>query len=301
MKKLLAFIGGLALLVALPIGVGTAGAQSSDPVGPMTKVRLAHLSPDTPEVDIYATGADGVETKVLSSVAFRDVSEYINVPVGPYAFGMRPAGAPVSEPVVLSATAVLEGGEAFTFAAFGPTAEIQTQLIEDELRTPGSRRAAVRMFQASPELGAVSVSVENGPEIYSSLDPGTASGYVDVTAGSQKVIITPDDPAIEPFETTVALDAGSVVTLILGGKSASMDVMSVVDAAGTDVSVATDSNSALPEGGIATGGGGLAGLGDAQPSGSDTAPFALLLGAGALLALASGSVVLARRRADVRA
>lgn len=293
---------GVFLLLAQPVQ-----AQSSDTAGStaMTKVRLAHLSPDTPAMDIYAAGADGIETKVLSSLAYRDVSEYVGVPVGFYAFTMRPAGAPATDPAALSATALLEGGEAFTFAAFGPGAEIQTQLIKDDLQSPGPRKTAVRVFQASPELGTVSIEVADGPEIYSDLAAGQATEYVDLTAGQRQIIITPTDPTVAAVEASVDLPAGGVVTLIVGGKSGAMGVMTVVDASGTDLTATGASSPVMPTGGIDAGGGGLAGLSSApgagSGSGSPSGFLVVIIAGGVVLSAAASTAIVRRRTADVRA
>ena len=63
-------------------------------------VRLAHLSPDTPKVDVYVTSFTRPDWKLLlKGVGYGAVSPYQRVQPDRYAVSMRPAGAPASVPL----------------------------------------------------------------------------------------------------------------------------------------------------------------------------------------------------------
>lgn len=56
-------------------------------------IRLAHLSPDTPSVNVGLTSfADSKSMLKLSDVGYGDVSGYQKVPAGRYVASMTPAG-----------------------------------------------------------------------------------------------------------------------------------------------------------------------------------------------------------------
>ena len=90
-------IFGLALLAALALAA-PAFAQSSEDA----QVRVAHLSPDAPKVDVYVNGEP-----VLTDVPYTTVSSYLSLPAGTqqvtvYAAGDTPSPV-IDAPVELAA------------------------------------------------------------------------------------------------------------------------------------------------------------------------------------------------------
>ena len=72
---------------------------------PPAYLRLAHLSPDTPTVDVYVdSAADPSRSFVVQGVGYGAVSQYQPLPPDSYVISMRPAGADASSPPVISAT-----------------------------------------------------------------------------------------------------------------------------------------------------------------------------------------------------
>lgn len=253
------------------------------------KIRLGHFSPDTPEMDVYVTGFDGAETKVLEGLGYGQVSDYAPLEPGEYTFLLRPAGAdPESDPAV-TASAELEDGKAYTFAAMGPHAELQKALLTDDLAAPPAGQAKVRLIQASSSAGAVDVTAVDGPVLADDTAFATATGYAAVPAGSWKVDLT-SSAASADVQRELDLDPGTVNTLIVlegsGGQPA--DLTRVVDATGVDASGEgplglTD---AVPLGGVDTGGGGTAGSAAGTDGNGLGAP--VMLGAGLALLVALG-------------
>src|SRR5674536_162347 len=107
-------------------------------------VRVAHLSPDAPSVDVYVNGA-----KTLSGVSYKTVSKYLSVPPGQYRFEVRPAGADVGSKAVIDASDTLAAGKAVTVAAVGALANIKGQVYNDDISAPASGKAKVRVVHAA--------------------------------------------------------------------------------------------------------------------------------------------------------
>ena len=84
-------------VAAAMAGVAGARALVGGPVAASAatdvQLRVAHFSPDTPPMDVYATGFDGKEQLVLPKLGYGGVSEYLPLTAGVYAFSMRPAPA----------------------------------------------------------------------------------------------------------------------------------------------------------------------------------------------------------------
>src|SRR5262247_1651830 len=92
-----------AALLAAGLAPSIVEAAPAAAAGPVGYVRLAHLSPDTPDVDVYlSTVGSTAAPKVFPGVGYGVVSIYLTVPIGTYAVAMRAAGAPATDPPVLT-------------------------------------------------------------------------------------------------------------------------------------------------------------------------------------------------------
>src|SRR3712207_6768631 len=94
---------------------GPAMAAEDDANG---MLRLAHLSPDTPAVDVYVDSvADPDSGVVLTGVGYGAVSDYQDVPPGEYTVSMREAVAEAHAPPVLFTTVAMGEASAPTVAS----------------------------------------------------------------------------------------------------------------------------------------------------------------------------------------
>ncbi|MDQ5809677.1 MAG: DUF4397 domain-containing protein, partial [Actinomycetota bacterium] len=66
------FVLGLAVLVALALAAPALAQGAGE-----AQVRVAHLAPDAPNVDVYVNG-----DPVLTDVAYTTVSGYLSLPAG---------------------------------------------------------------------------------------------------------------------------------------------------------------------------------------------------------------------------
>ena len=78
-------------------------------------VRVVHLSPDAPSVDVYANGA----AVGVNDVPFPAGSGYLTVPAGEYTFEVAPAGTSYDDVVPVGLTATLEADTSYTAIAHG--------------------------------------------------------------------------------------------------------------------------------------------------------------------------------------
>jgi len=79
-------------------------------------VRLAHLAPDAPAVDVTVAETD--ET-LFENVSFANSSDYQTVPGGDYTLEVRPADAEADSEPVASVNVTLDNGTAYTAFAVG--------------------------------------------------------------------------------------------------------------------------------------------------------------------------------------
>ncbi len=206
-----AMLSLLALILAMAL-VPIASAQSGN-----AKVRVIHASPDAPAVDVYVDGS-----KVLSSVPFFAVSDYLDVPAGEHRFQVTAAGGSPDD-AVIDATATVDAGIAYTVAATGNLAEIQPTIIVDDMSAPASGKAKVRVYHFSPDAPAVDVKLKDGATLIPGLAFPNASDYLEVDAGSYDIVVTPaggDAVVIDLSGTT--LEAGNTYEVFATNELASI-------------------------------------------------------------------------------
>ena len=249
---------------AAAAGSASATAPASSHVG---WLRLAHLSPNTPAVDVYLYSFGNPSALVVvPHVTYGTVSAYKAVPVGEYTVAMRGAGAPASSKPVLSTTVNIAQGKAYTVAGMGPAKGLRLQVLQDRLTTPPGK-ALIRIIQASLEQPKVTVTA--GSHVLAhSLAFAAVTSYQEVSPGTWNVHAAGQtDSATE----SIPLAAGTIHTLVILDDPGKLSIDNLTDAAGSQV---------LPDGGAATGFGGTAAV-----PGSSLIPWLVTLAAGLLVSV----------------
>ena len=174
------FVLGLALPLALAL-VAPAFAQGGE-----AQVRVAHLAPDAPNVDVYVNGEP-----VLTDVAYTTISDYLPLPAGTQQVTVYASGD-TSTPVIDTPVEVAAGG-AYTIAAVGLVADdsLTAQVYEDDLRAPSAGNAKVRVVHASPDAGPVDVVPRGGDPLVEGLTFPDATPYVEVPEGTYTLDVNP--------------------------------------------------------------------------------------------------------------
>jgi hypothetical protein len=256
---------------ALLLGIPAATTAFAKPAATGTGwIRLAHLSPNTPAVDVYLYSFGNSNAQiVLHHVAYATVSPYESVAAGDYSVAMRAAGAsPTSQPV-LSTSVTIKTGHAYTVAGMGPESGLRLQVLEDQLTTPAGQ-SLVRVIQASLKQKVVKVTF-GSTVLATSLSFAAVSPYQAVTPGTDTVTVTGGGDAAT---SSVTLLAGTVHTLVVLDGANGLEVVNLEDASGSGTP---------PSGGVSTGFGGTAPHGPGSP-----VPWLVVIGAGSLLALTGG-------------
>jgi hypothetical protein len=271
-RRALAMTGLLALGLGVAV-VGTARAADSSGSGTGSGtgwIRLAHLSPNTPAVDVYLYSFGNSDAMiVLHHVSYGTVSPYEQVAAGDYSVAMRAAGSAPSSPAVLSTSVDITAGHAYTVVGLGPESGLRLAVLNDQLTTP-TGQALVRVIEASLKQRVATVTL-NGTTLASKLLLGSVSSYQAVPSGSGTVSVSDGTGDIT---AQVSLAADTVHTLVVLDGANGLEVVDLIDAAG---------NTADPVGGVATGFGGTAPRGPASP-----VPWLVAIAAGVALAGTAG-------------
>lgn len=232
-----------AVLSVLLAGAAAGIAQAAPGDG---YVRLAHLSPDTPAVDVYLyTNGDTKPRLVLRHVAYGALSPYQRLSAGSYSVAMRPADAAASSPPVLSTNVNVQGGESYTVAGMGPYKGIRLRILHDTSSLT-SGQAAIRVIQASLRAPTIDVTAAGQP-FASALHFPDATPYRPLPTGTTAVAVS--GPAGGPTTTNVTLTAGSLHTVIVLDGDTGLKLVDLSD---------TTQGAVTPRGSVNTGLGGLA-------------------------------------------
>jgi hypothetical protein len=266
------------LLAALALSAGLTGllapaaaAATADSMPGMDGwIRLAHLSPNTPAVDVYLYSFSNPHAKlVLHHVAYGTVSPYMRVPPGEYTVAMRKPGASPASPPVLSTAVHVVADHAYTVAGMGPADGIRLQILPDRIETPKGK-ILIRVIQASLHQHLVTITA--GKQVLASkLAFGQLTGYRVANPGTWAFRAAGGS---EHTSRMIKLVPDCIHTIVILDGPGRLKIDDLLDTAGA---------MEMPTGGVATGLGGTA-----PRPGSPAAPWLVTVAAGGLLALASG-------------
>jgi hypothetical protein len=273
-------LGGAAVAVAALATVVLSGTPAR--AAGAGYVRLAHLSPDTPAVDVYLRSEKGkAKDRRFNGVGYGAMSDYLRLPTGTYSVAMRKAGAAASTPPVLTTQVTVADGAAYTVAGVGRYADLGLRILKDDLALPDAGESKIRIIQASVRAPVLDVGGANGKKIADGVPFATTTAYREVDPGKWTVRVQPTGGG-DPSDLLCTLGAGNVYSLlVLDDKKGGLKPQLHIDAA---------RQGAVPRGGVATGAGG------SQPR--SELPMALLLG-GVAAVVTGGAVVALRRRSRV--
>ena len=256
--------------LALLLGIPAVAASASSATTGTGWIRLAHLSPDTPPVDVYLYSFGNSNAQiVLHHVAYGTVSPYEAVTAGDYTVAMRAAGASSSSQPVISTSVTIKADHAYTVAGMGPKSGLRLQVLNDDLTTPAGK-AEIRVIQASLKEQTVKFTC-GGQTIVPKATFASVSSYAAIPPGNWTMAAIGTSST---GKTVVPVSAGTVHSLVVLDGSNGLEVVSLLDAAGAGKP---------PVGGVTTGFGGTAAHGPGSP-----VPWLAVIGAGTLVTLAGG-------------
>jgi hypothetical protein len=266
-RKLIMLLAASVMLIGMPAAAASAASAATAGTG---WIRLAHLSPNTPPVDVYLYSfGDSNAQIVLHHVAYGTVSPYEAVTPGDYSVAMRSSGAAPSSQPVLSTSVTVKANHAYTVAGMGPESGLRLQVLNDQLTTP-SGKSEVRVIQASLKQQTVKFTC-GGQAIVPKATFASVSSYQAIPANTWTMeAIGSGSKATGRFD----MSAGTVHTMVVLDGADGLEIVNLEDAAGAGKP---------PVGGVTTGFGGTAGHGPGSPL-----PWLAVIGAGGLFVLAGG-------------
>ena len=192
-------------------------------------VRVAHLSPDAPAVDVLVGADDVTKSAVLTNVSFPAVSDYLPVADGNYFIDVAATGT--TAPVIDVNDIALAGD--LTIAAVNNLASIEPiVLTDDRVISPG--KAKLRAVHASPNAPAVDIFVDGAGLLpaLTNLAFKEATGYLELDPGAYTLRIRANGSTDDVFVVEdLALSADTNYSAFaIGELGSSFSVLPAVDA-----------------------------------------------------------------------
>jgi hypothetical protein len=136
----MAMITTLLASTAAVVAATSPVASAAPATGKDGWIRIAHLSPEAPAMDmyLYPFGNPG-RPVVLKDVSYGAVSAYMAVVPGQYTVAMRGFGASATSKPALTTSFMVTAGAAYTLAALGPDPGLRTEVLKDQMNAPRAR------------------------------------------------------------------------------------------------------------------------------------------------------------------
>jgi hypothetical protein len=206
-----------------PVGGGSAAVLADS----RTAIRVGHLSPNVPAVDVSLDDS-GTTTSVLSlsNVSYPTVSDYTIVPAGTYDASVALASNP-DTPVLTLKGASLASNTSTSVFAIGLLGGTGTQALQlaafADDRVPVEGQAKVRVLHLAPDAPAVDVvALGSGGTIAATLVsnlsyPNATPADLKVAPGNYTLAVVPTGTTSPILPTAagvaVTLNAGEIVTV----------------------------------------------------------------------------------------
>ena len=230
------------------------------------QVRVIHLSPNAPVVDISLTstleGGETLTPEALTGLSYEASTDYLDVPVGDYTVSVTSEGTPVLEEemnfapgisytlaaigLVLpneDAEAEEEGGgfvgfiqDLFSGGSEPDTLSLKLLRLEDTLLAPMVEGdTLIRLVHAAPGTDAVDLTVTNPEDaverqnVIDNVAFGEASGYTSLAEGFSEPAVTIAGSEAVAFDLAeTAFERGTVNTLFVTGTALEQAPLKVI-------------------------------------------------------------------------
>ena len=218
------FLSALAVTSLMSVSLAGFAAPQDSPATPPASgaamgmaahVRVIHASPDAPAVDVSVDG-----NKVLTSVAFKTVSDYLPVPAGMHQVKVTVSG---SDNAVIDASVTVAAGTNYTILAVGKASDssIKALVLSDITPKSVKNKGAVRVVYAIPDGPPVDLVIpgKTGSPVYiaKNLTTGTATEYFTAPAGPYSVEVRPAGMGNAVKKYDLAIKNGGAYTVVTFG------------------------------------------------------------------------------------
>jgi hypothetical protein len=118
------------------------------------QVRVIHMSPDAPNVDVYVDGIDGA---VATDLSFPNTTQYLDLDVGTYTFRVSATGTSPDAAVLVFEDVEVTAGLRLTAGAYNEVANLESFTVVDNGEGLADTDLRATVIHAAPAFGTVDV------------------------------------------------------------------------------------------------------------------------------------------------
>ena len=179
-----------------------------------THIRVIHLSPDTPIVDILVNDT----LRAITDLKFTNGTNYLDLDAGTYTFDVVPAGGTIATSLMTIPDLLLATDTYYTAVAYNELADLSSLTLVDDYNGIPSGQNRLRVIHTAVGFGQVDVWLipETTPPMLLSenVDFGAASNALDVPATAMVIGLDVNNDAIADVVFDVpALQAGTITNV----------------------------------------------------------------------------------------
>lgn len=201
----------LGVLAAGFVSVGMTGCKKDDDTPAQARVLVTHASPDAPGVDLLVD-----DTRVNSApLTFPNNTGYLPVNAGTRNVKVNAAGTSTT---VINANLNLEAGKNYSVFAVNRLANIEAVVLQDDLTTPATGQAHVRVVHLSPDAPAVNIGVQgSATNLFSNIAFKGSTAFTPVPAGTYNLEVRVASNGAVALTVPATLEAGKIYTVFARG------------------------------------------------------------------------------------
>ena len=199
-------------------------------VSDKAKVRIIHASPDAANIDLKFDSGSG--TPLFSNIAYKHISDYVEIDPGTYTFAVTATGS--TDEVLVFDPITFNLGQVFTIIVMGTFDNtdgypLGIKVFFDNNDGDGNvslspKETSLRLIHTTYDAGAMDLLVDGGVTV-SNLNYGYSSSYKMFTSGMRNITVTAagtTSPALLDMDLDVVPNADYTIV--------TMDVLNQIDA-----------------------------------------------------------------------
>lgn len=207
-----------------------------EPVEPgETFIRVLHLSPDAPEVDVLVNGS----LRAVTGLAFLEGTDYLPLEPSTYNFSVVPVGGSAAASVLDINGLTLEKDKHYTAVAIGPLASIEALALVDDNSNLAPGNIRVRAIHAASAVGEVDIwnvpSVGAPGLLYENVPFGAVGNAIDLPAGAYTLGFDVDNNGVPDLTFSLPNLAAGTVTNVFAVSDSLGKVFLLAQLAGSTV------------------------------------------------------------------
>ena len=196
-----------------------------------SSIRVLHVSPNAPAVDIYANG-----NLIVKNLSYKELSQYLSIPPGNYNIKVYPSGQ-MTNPVI-NTNVSIPPNTVFNVAAIGNLPNISLYAIPEPIIAQNLGKPCVRFIHLSPNAPAVDIKLSDGTKVFNNVAYKDITNYTCVPAGTYIFKVSPaGTDNVVLTVPNVKLDPNNYYTIYavgLVGKSPALEAILVSEPSKSD-------------------------------------------------------------------